>query len=152
MTVVSDSTAITTLLKVGKEGLLKNLFDTVIVSRAVWDELLAFHAQLPDFVLLRPTTGKNPVLETATLGRGEAEAITLALEVSAELLLTDDRKARQAAERLGLKCTGLVGLLIRAKGQGKIRSVKAMIELLQNRGGLYLSEAVITEALKFAGE
>jgi predicted nucleic acid-binding protein len=152
MTVVSDATAITTLLKAGEEQLLKTLFGKVIVSQAVQDELLAFHPQLPDFVLLRPMTGKYPVPETETLGRGEAEAITLAFELSADLLLTDDRKARQTAERLGLKCSGLLGLLVRAKDLGKIASVKSKIEMLQSRGGLYLSEEVIAEALKLAGE
>jgi uncharacterized protein len=152
MTVVSDATAITTLLKAGEEQLLKSLFDRVIVSQAVWNELLAFHTQLPDFVLLQPIAAKTPAVDTESLGRGEAEAITLGLELSADLLLTDDRKARQTAERLGLKCSGLLGLLVRAKGQGMIASVKLMIENLQNRGGLYLSEEVIAEVLRLAGE
>src|SRR4029077_21193381 len=109
MTVVSDATAITTLLKAGEEQLLKSLFDRVIVSQAVWDELLAFHTQLPDFVLLQPIAAKTPAVDTESLGRGEAEAITPGLELSADLLLTDDRKPRQTAERLGLKCSGLLG-------------------------------------------
>ena len=124
----------------------------MLVPRAVCDELLAFHHQLPDFVSLRGISGKIPMPGTEALGRGETEAITLASEVSADLLLTDDRKARLVAERLRLKCAGLLGLLIRGKSTGRIRSVKSMIDTLQERGGLYLAEAVIAEALKLAGE
>jgi predicted nucleic acid-binding protein len=152
MIVVSDSIAITTLLKAGQEQLLKDLFGSILVPQGVWDELRAFHHQLPEFVSLRLLSGKILAPQTEALGRGEAEAITLARELSADLLLTDDRKARLAAERLGLKCAGLLGFLVRAKSTGRIDSVKSMIDILQNRGGLYLSEAVIAEALKLAGE
>ena len=88
MIVVSDTTAITTLLKAGMEGLLQELFGSVIIPQAVWDELHAFHPQLPDFVLLRAVAraeGRLP--RTASLGLGEAEAITLAKEINADLLL-----------------------------------------------------------------
>jgi len=46
MIVVSDTTAVTTLLKAGMEGLLSELFGSVSIPQAVWEELLAFHTQL----------------------------------------------------------------------------------------------------------
>src|SRR5437870_739241 len=99
MIVISDTTAITTLLKIGEERRLKDQFGTVIVPRAVWNELLAFHSSLPDFVLLKPVTASDQRLPgTEALGRGEAEAIKLAKETSADVLLVDDRKASAAAE------------------------------------------------------
>jgi predicted nucleic acid-binding protein len=55
MIVVSDTTAITTLLKVGEEQLLAKLFGSVIVPQAVGDELLAFHSALPPFIEVRLT-------------------------------------------------------------------------------------------------
>jgi predicted nucleic acid-binding protein len=82
MIVVSDTTAITTLLKAGEERLLQQLFDEVIVPQAVWDELRVFHSRLPDFVCLRlaaEATRRFP--ETGALGRGEAEAIKPAKEI-----------------------------------------------------------------------
>src|SRR5438046_2001000 len=105
MSVVSDATAITTLLKAGEEHLLRDLFGSVIVPQAVWNELLAFHRGLPDFVSMQPIRRTQQALAgiESKSGRGEAEAITLALEISADVLLTDDRKARLAAVRLGLK-------------------------------------------------
>ena len=153
MIVVSDTTAVTTLLKAGMEGLLSELFENLTVPKAVWDELIAFHSQLPGFVLLREVGRPDRRLpETASLGRGEAEAITLAKEINADLLLTDDLKARAVAASLNVKCTGLLGLLIRAKKRGRIASVREAIGTLERRGGLYLSDAVKAEALRLAGE
>jgi predicted nucleic acid-binding protein len=153
MIVVSDTTAVTTLLKAGMEGLLRELFGSVIIPQAVWDELNAFHSQLPDFVLLRALARPGSRLPgTASLGLGEAEAITLAKEVNADLLLTDDLKARGVAARLNVKSIGLLGLLIRAKQRGYVPSVRDAIGTLQRQGGLYLSEAVKAEALRLAGE
>ena len=86
------------------------------------------------------------------LGRCEAEAIKLAQEIGADLLLTDDRKARAAATQLGIKSSGVLGLVVHAKKLGRVSSVRDAIEVLEKRGGLYLSDAVKVEALKLAGE
>ena len=153
MNVVSDTTAITTLLKAGQARLLQELFKRVFVPQAVWDELKDFHRELPNFVELRPVQNPGQRLSgTETLGRGEAEALLLAKELSARLLVTDDRKARAAAKRLSVPCVGLVGVVIQAKRLGKISSVRDLLEIIKIKGGLYLSESVIAEALRLANE
>lgn len=153
MSVVSDTTAITTLLKAGQAGLLQELFARVFVPQAVWDELKDFHRDIPSFVELRPVSNSNQRLPgTETLGRGEAEALLLAKELNARLLVTDDRKARAAAKRLNVPCIGLVGVVIQAKRLGKIPSVRNLLEIIEAKGGLYLSDAVIAEALRLANE
>ncbi len=88
MTVVSDTTAITTLLKAGHIDLLAQLFDHVIIPQAVEDELLAFHTSLPEFVHQHPVAqGVRRLPGTESLGRGEAEAILLAKKLNASLML-----------------------------------------------------------------
>ena len=153
MTVVSDSTCVTTLMKAGEVWLLKELFTSVLVPPAVAGELRAFHEELPDFVVVHPV--QSPELRlpgTETLGRGEAEAIKLAKQLRADLLLTDDRKARLLARKVGVECSGLLGLLVQAKRKGMLPSVKQIIEVLECRGSLYLSDAIKAEVLKLAGE
>jgi len=59
-------------------------------------------------------------LLASTLDPGEAEAIALALELSADLILLDERDGRSAAERAGLRVTGVLGVLLRAKNNGQI--------------------------------
>jgi predicted nucleic acid-binding protein len=153
MIVVSDTAAVTTLLKAGMESLLSDLFGTVTIPQAVWEELLAFHSHLPDFVLLRPVALTDPRFpQTEGLGRGEAEAITLAKSIDSDLLLADDLKARSVAAELNIKYTGLLGVLIRGKQRGYIATVKEGIAALEARGGLYLADAVKAEALKLADE
>jgi uncharacterized protein len=153
MSVVSDTTAITTLLKAGRPHLLQDLFGQVLVPQAVWDELQAFHTKLPEYIELRPVAAPGQRLPgTESLGRGEAEAMLLARELNARLLLTDDRKARMAAQRLQIPCVGLAGLIVQAKRQDKIVSVREWLTILEGQGGLYLSETVVAEALQLAGE
>jgi predicted nucleic acid-binding protein len=153
MSVVSDTTAITTLLKAKQERLLRELFERVLVPQAVWDELKEFHIELPKFIDLHPATDASQRLPgTELLGRGEAEALLLAKQLNAQLLLTDDRKARRAARRLQIPCIGLVGMIVHAKRRGRISSVREMLQLLETDGGLYLSDAVVSDALRLAGE
>jgi len=152
MIVVSDTTAVTTLLKAGMDGSLQQLFGSVLVPQAVWDELRAFHPQLPNFVLLRPIRGGGGLLpETVSLGRGEAEAITLAKEISADLLLTDDLKARAVSRGLNQKCAGFLGVLLIAKQRGSLSSVQDAIALLETRGGLYLSGCCQSRSIESGG-
>jgi len=153
MIVVSDTTAITTLLKAGEERLLREMFGTVTVPSAVWDELSAFHSALPDFILLRTIRqGQKRLAGTESLGRGEAEAILLAKEINAELLLMDDRKGRLAAERAGIKCASIPALLVQAKKTGRVAFVGVVLDRLEKQGGLYLSDRVKTETLRLAAE
>lgn len=153
MNIVSDTTAITTLLKAEQPQLLRDLYERVLVPQAVWDELTAFHRQLPEFIELHPLRAPIQRLAgTESLGRGEAEALLLAKELNAQLLLTDDRQARLAARRLQIPCIGLVGMIVHAKRLGKISSVRALLNLLETKGGLYLSDPVVAAALQLANE
>ena len=152
MIVVSDTTAITTLLKTGDEDLLAKLFGLVIVPPAVWNELRAFHSSLPGFIEVRSLADPTRPAGTERLGRGETEAMQLALQVNADWLLLDDRQARAVATKLGIRCVALTGLLIKAKQLGHVRSVRDLLDRLEQLGGLYLSDAVKEEALRQAGE
>jgi predicted nucleic acid-binding protein len=123
-----------TLLKSDETDLLQKLFGSVIIPEAVAQELEAFHGRLPGFVHIKPVM--EPTLRppgTEKLGKKESEAILLARDLRADLpdlLLTDDRKARAAATALGLRCAGLLSLLIQAKhGNHMLRWKKRLMSL-----------------------
>lgn len=96
--------------------------------------------------------GKIARLLATTLDPGEAEAIALALELSADLILLDDRDGRQAAEHAGLRVTGVLGVLLRAKNDGQIERVRPEVEALRTRAGFFLSARLEEEVLEIAGE
>ena len=153
MIVVSDTTAITTLLKVGHEGLLEQLFETVLIPSTVERELRAYHAALPSFCRMRSVAEserlRRLVLEADA---GEAEAICLAVETQAELLLIDDKKGRRLAQAEGLRCLGLPAFLLQAKRSGLITSLTEMLDQIEQRGNFCLSARSRTALLRQAGE
>jgi uncharacterized protein len=135
MSLVSDTTAITTLLKAGRVSLLADLFQEILLPAAVWDELKAFHPELPNFLKLQPVNSSQRLPGTELLGRGEAEALLLAKELGAKLLLTDDRKARTAARQLRIPCVGLLGIVVQAKQLGMIHSARELSACLKPKAG-----------------
>lgn len=153
MIVVSDTTAITTLLKAGCVDLLEKLFVQVLMPPAVERELREHHAEVPPFCQSRP------VAESERLRRlriqadaGEAEAICLAVETHAEVLLIDDKKGRRLAEAEGVRCLGLPAVLLEARRQGFIDSLADALDLLERRGNFCLSARSRSALLQQAGE
>lgn len=85
------------------------------------------------------------------LQRGEAEAIALAEELGADLLI-DEKAGRKVAIRLGLRVTGVVGLLVEAKHKGHIPAVLPMLERLRDDLGFYLSPKLFEDVRRDAQE
>lgn len=87
----------------------------------------------------------------AELDAGEAEVITLALELKASTVLIDERIGWRVAIREGLTPVGSVGIILIAKKKGLIAEVKTQFHEMRNRG-IYLSRRVIDAAIIQAGE
>ena len=87
----------------------------------------------------------------ARLGRGESEAILLARELVADLLVIDDSAARRVAETEGQRVVGLVGLLIYAKQRGFVTEVKPLLDEMV-ASGFFLDEPRYQSILRRAGE
>lgn len=70
----------------------------------------------------------------SSLDDGESEAIALSLEIGADLILLDDSDAREKARLYGLTITGTIGILLRAKKDKKITSLKESLLKLRGTG------------------
>ncbi len=77
---------------------------------------------------------------------GESEAIALALETGADLILLDDSDAREKARLYGLTITGTIGVLMRAREEGKLSSFKEVLERLK-RNGFWIGNALRSRLL-----
>ncbi|MFT4202854.1 MAG: DUF3368 domain-containing protein [Chitinophagaceae bacterium] len=85
------------------------------------------------------------------LDRGEAEAIVLATEKEADLIILDENLGRFHAKHTGLKVTGTIGILLKAKKLGYISELKPLLLDLRTKS-VWLSDAFMDEILKLSNE
>jgi predicted nucleic acid-binding protein len=153
MIVVSDTSPLTALLTVEQAELLLQLFGEVVIPEAVYTELLRCHSNLPSWLRVQALREPTQALTYASsVDRGEAEAIALAHELKADLLLMDERKGRRLAREHGVPVMGLLGVILLAKRRGFIDSARALLTRLEKEAGVYLGEQLKTDALKTIGE
>jgi predicted nucleic acid-binding protein len=91
------------------------------------------------------------VLTAGGLGRGEIEAMALYKQLSADVLLIDDRRARVIAEHNQIHCIGALGLLLVAKRLDKINEIAPYVQKLRH-SSIYYGDALLNSVLKLAGE
>lgn len=153
MIVVSDTSPLTALLTVNRSEILPQLFAEVVVPRTVWDELRRSHIELPEWLKMQDVSDAQETARLAELpDEGEAEAIELAKELHADLLLIDERKGRRVAAEEGVPVIGLLGVVLLAKRRGLISSARALMVALRNGAGAYLSDELLEKALASVGE
>ena len=149
MIVVADSSPLIALARIGRLELLRSVLGSVLLPAAVWTELVQMGIGRPGAaaVMTADWIGRREIVDVGLatllrrdLGAGESEAIVLAREVGADLLLMDERMGRAAATRLGLRVTGLVGVLIEARARGLLPDAATVIDDLHREAGFWLSE------------
>jgi predicted nucleic acid-binding protein len=147
--IVSDTSCLILLHKVGRIPLLKSLFGKITITSTIANE---FGQTLPDFVSIEDPEDKiyQQILE-GFLDPGEASAIAFALEQDDCLLIMDDTKGRREARKLKLNVTGTIGILIIAKEKGLIKSFTEVINEI-SQTDFRISESLILEAKRRCGE
>ena len=160
MTPVSNAGPLIALAKVGRIELLRLVFGRLHIPLAVYDEVATRGAGKADAAELQQATEewveKHVVPDEALvrglltkLGAGEAEAIALAVEMDADLLLMDDNQARTVAEFIGLNVIGTVGVLVEATRRGLIGDLAQTLHELR-AAGVRMSDSVIEAATRAA--
>ena len=162
MTIVADASVLIGLSSIGQLWLLHERFSAGdLVPEAVWREVVEEGRGRPgaeevanaEWITMTTVTDSSIVrLLLAELDKGEAEAIALPHETNADAVLLDERDARQAAMRLGLRPLGTIGVLIWAKKSGRLQDLRAMLNALEGQGGFRISRALYEQALREVGE
>jgi uncharacterized protein len=163
MRAVSNTSPLSNLASIGRLSLLKPQFSEIWIPPAVLLELEAH----PDPVALAaiqealrdgwiephplPASHLLNIL-LLHLDRGEAEAIALAAELNADIVLIDEQEGRQLAVQSGLSVTGVLGVLLRAKQSGAISALKPEIQALRAKARFFVSPILEAKFLAAAGE
>jgi predicted nucleic acid-binding protein len=136
--VVADTTPLRYLVEIGYEYVLPHLFTKVWIPGGVVSELRhertppavrKWTEQLPSWIEVREIVGVPSVRDLAGLDRGEWEAIQLAKEIKANLLLIDERSGVRAAREYGFTVTGTLGVLVEAARSDLISIDEALVRL-----------------------
>ncbi len=139
MTVVADTSAICYAILIGCEDLLPKLFGRVHIPQAVRAELsaagapqrvLAWMQNPPEWLVVETVHGGGDA-DLVRLDRGERETLLLASELRAEVVLLDEKAARQVAAARGLLVTGLLGIFSEAAALGIVDLPGAVERLRQ---------------------
>lgn len=158
MLAVSNTSPILNLAIIGQLELIHQQFGQVQIPLAVLSELKVqenrpgsreIQAALNvGWIRVQEVSSRISVqLLQQVLDQGEAEAITLAIELKADRILLDERDGRKIAKSLGLKVTGVLGILLRAKKEGELSSLPDAIDALVKTAGFRISPELLAKVL-----
>jgi len=162
--VIADSSTLIHLASIGRLELLKEFYTRITMPPAVWQEVVTEGKGRVGAIEVERARSANWVsiadpqddhllrLLRRELDEGEAEVIALAVEREANLVLLDETEARSVADLYGLSKTGVVGILIRAKLEGKVESLRKELDALREQGGFWIAESLYRRVLEFVGE
>ena len=157
--VISNSTPLIAFIKKNELSLLKNLFDEIIIPRAVYNEIINIPKGLnQEKKVLDEEINKHWILikdlkalkfPELNLGKGETEALNICLNLNNPLLLIDEKKSRNIAISLNIDILGTLGILAIMKKKG----IKNEQQLLENldfliQKNFYFSSEIILAFLQ----
>ena len=138
MITVADTSPVCYLILIGEVELLPKLFGEILIPSAVAAELddprgpatlTAWMSRPPPWLRIRQLSDRPVPPALALLEAGEQDAISLALELQADVVLLDERAGRRAAEQLGLRVTGVLGILEAGSRRGLVDLSRAIDRL-----------------------
>jgi len=150
--VISNSSPIIALFQIGRLDILRQLQSSILIPPAVAQEVTPTVRNLPGWVVVRHLAQPlRPNRVSASLGAGEHEVISLALELQAERLILDEQLARRLATSLGLRVIGTIGLLLMAKERGLLSKIKPELDSLL-KARFFMNQDLYDRVVSQAGE
>jgi predicted nucleic acid-binding protein len=156
MKAVSNTTPLRYLIAIEQEHLLGRLFEKVFVPIAVHEELTDAKtpeivrrrvASLPSWFEVRTVKETRTPTFPVTLHRGERQAILLAEELGADVLLIDEQIGRTIALSRNLPLSGTLGVLEQADRTGFVSDFPQILQRLR-ASGFFITEALEQQLLE----
>jgi predicted nucleic acid-binding protein len=163
MPVVSNTSPILNLAVIGRLSLLHDQFGEIWIPDAVLEEL-RIQEDLPGTQVIRQALKDKwmRIQEVSDqslvrvlrrdLDNGEAAAIALAVQVKAEWILLDEKEGRKIAKSLGLKVAGILGILLRAQHEGRLPSLRTVMDQLRDVAGFRIGAELYADLMRESSE
>ena len=156
---ICDTSPIQYLHQIGFLHLLAEFYTQTLIPPAVVGELersKAIGIDLPDvralpWLKIQAPEGLDKVPTAADLGAGEREVLALGMQIPGAVVILDERLGRLHAEALKLTFTGTLGIVLRAKVEGRIPRIEPLLAQLDHLG-FRLSAKTHAAVLRQAGE
>ena len=156
---ICDSSTLIHLAKIGRLHLLREFHKKIFIAPAVWREVVQEGRDWPGsseveqgrqagwIEVIDPTNQTLIHFLRKDLHEGESETIALAVEEMPEIVFLDESEARRIAKVYGFNITGVIGILIRAKREGLIPSLREELDKLRNEAGFWIGDDIYRKAL-----
>lgn len=147
--IIADTSCLILLDNIDELEILHKLYGEIFITSIISEE---FGVEIPKwFKVLNPKNNEYKKILATNVDPGEASAIALGLEMPRSTLILDDHKARTLAKQLHLRFTGTMGVLLEAKQQGLILSMKGILAKISTTN-FRLSKEIESKILHKAGE
>lgn len=152
--IIFNTTPILSLLKINKLNILKELYGEIIIPYSVYKEIEVgknkeyyLHLKKISWIEIVRATNTNLYTDFNKLDKGELEVFQLYIELKADLVVIDEKIARDLARKNGIKHTGLIGILLKVKKLNLIENVSDLLIELKNKN-TFISDKIVNQILE----
>ena len=147
--IIADSSCLIALSNIGELQILQQVYQQITITPEIENE---FGEAILDWIIIEEVTDKKKIeILELELDKGESSAIALAIEKENSLLVIDEKKGRNVAKKMGIKITGILGVIIKAKEIGLIKKITPLIEKLE-KVDFRISKTLKEKILRRVGE
>ena len=161
MIVVTDTSVVLNLCWLRRESLLSAIYEDVLAPEQVWLEFERKAATDPRFtglifpqfiIVAQPVVIPAALASNTALDPGETAALALALERGIADVLIDESSGRAAALALGLRVSGLIGVLIEGKRRNLVPALRPLLDRLVTGARFWLADRLRERVVRSVGE
>jgi predicted nucleic acid-binding protein len=143
--IIADSSCLIALTNINALWILESVYNKVFITKTILNE---YELPIPNYIEIKEVRDLNlQRVLSGYLDHGEASAIALGIENPESILILDDLKGRKEAQKLKLRFTGTLGVLIKAKKGNHITDVSSYFDALKE-SGFRISDKIIALAIK----